>query len=191
MAASRTGTLEAREHSIEGRDSVGLYLDEIARTPLLDAATEVELSKTIEAGLFAQHLLDTGHFALESHAPGPDLRADLRRYVRAFADGLVHNWGRAAATMAVSAIDDPAQRGAIATFRDGYVADVATILARARERGEPVDDGLGPEDVADDLTAPLFYRYLISHQPLDEGFVDAVTERIHALVTSRCRAWPR
>ncbi len=45
---------------IEGRDSVGLYLDEIARTPLLDAATEVELSKTIEAGLFAEHLLSVG-----------------------------------------------------------------------------------------------------------------------------------
>jgi RNA polymerase sigma factor (sigma-70 family) len=45
---------------IEGRDSVGLYLDEIARTPLLDAATEVELSKTIEAGLFAEHLLAQG-----------------------------------------------------------------------------------------------------------------------------------
>jgi hypothetical protein len=27
-----------------------MYLDEIARTPLLDAAREVELSKTIEAG---------------------------------------------------------------------------------------------------------------------------------------------
>ena len=63
MATSRTGTLEAREHSIEGRDSVGLYLDEIARTPLLDAATEVELSKTIEAGLFAEHLLATGRVA--------------------------------------------------------------------------------------------------------------------------------
>ena len=45
---------------IEGRDSVGLYLDEIARTPLLDAATEVELSKTIEAGLLAEHLLAEG-----------------------------------------------------------------------------------------------------------------------------------
>jgi RNA polymerase sigma factor (sigma-70 family) len=45
---------------IEGRDSVGLYLDEIARTPLLDAATEVELSKTIEAGLFAEQLLAEG-----------------------------------------------------------------------------------------------------------------------------------
>src|SRR6476620_3078315 len=54
--AKRTST--TRE--IEGRDSVGLYLDEISRTPLLDAETEVELSKTIEAGLLAQHLLDTG-----------------------------------------------------------------------------------------------------------------------------------
>ncbi|RYU11926.1 sigma-70 family RNA polymerase sigma factor [Nocardioides iriomotensis] len=55
MATSRTHTRE-----IEGRDSVGLYLDEIARTPLLDAVTEVELSKSIEAGLFAQALLDEG-----------------------------------------------------------------------------------------------------------------------------------
>ena len=45
---------------IEGRDSVGLYLDEIARTPLLDAAAEVELSKTIEAGLYAEQLLAEG-----------------------------------------------------------------------------------------------------------------------------------
>jgi RNA polymerase sigma factor (sigma-70 family) len=55
--ATRT-TAGTRE--IEGRDSVGLYLDEIARNPLLDAASEVELAKTIEAGLMAQHLLDTG-----------------------------------------------------------------------------------------------------------------------------------
>jgi RNA polymerase primary sigma factor len=55
VATSRTHTRE-----IEGRDSVGMYLDEIARTPLLDAVTEVELSKAIEAGLFAQALLDEG-----------------------------------------------------------------------------------------------------------------------------------
>ncbi len=59
--ATRTATAGTRE--IEGRDSVGLYLDEIARNPLLDAATEVELAKTIEAGLYAQHLLDTGRIA--------------------------------------------------------------------------------------------------------------------------------
>jgi RNA polymerase primary sigma factor len=55
MASTRTPTRD-----IEGRDSVGMYLDEIARTPLLDAITEVELSKTIEAGLLAEHLLASG-----------------------------------------------------------------------------------------------------------------------------------
>jgi RNA polymerase primary sigma factor len=55
MASTRTATRD-----IEGRDSVGMYLDEIARTPLLDAITEVELSKTIEAGLLAEHLLASG-----------------------------------------------------------------------------------------------------------------------------------
>jgi RNA polymerase sigma factor (sigma-70 family) len=39
-------------------DLVRLYLDEIGRAPLLDAATEVELAQRIEAGLYARHLLD-------------------------------------------------------------------------------------------------------------------------------------
>ncbi len=55
MATTRTASRE-----VEGRDSVGMYLDEIARTPLLDAITEVELSKTIEAGLLAERLLAEG-----------------------------------------------------------------------------------------------------------------------------------
>lgn len=46
--------------NVEGKDSVGMYLAEIARTPLLGAEQEVELSKTVEAGLYAQHLLDEG-----------------------------------------------------------------------------------------------------------------------------------
>jgi RNA polymerase primary sigma factor len=58
--ATRTATRTAVTREIEGRDSVGLYLDEIARNPLLDAVTEVELSKTIEAGLMAEHLLAEG-----------------------------------------------------------------------------------------------------------------------------------
>jgi len=53
---SATGTRERAE----GRDSVGMYLDEISRTPLLDAEREVALSKSIEAGLFAAQLLAEG-----------------------------------------------------------------------------------------------------------------------------------
>jgi len=44
----------------EERDLVGVYLHEISRTPLLDAAKEVDLSKAIEAGLYAAHLLSRG-----------------------------------------------------------------------------------------------------------------------------------
>ncbi|KMY22869.1 RNA polymerase sigma factor RpoD [Actinobaculum suis] len=40
-------------------DPVKDYLKQIGRVPLLNAEEEVELSKRIEAGLYAQHLLDT------------------------------------------------------------------------------------------------------------------------------------
>jgi RNA polymerase sigma factor (sigma-70 family) len=46
-----------RTREIEGRDSVGLYLDEIARTELLTAADEVQLAQRIEAGMLAEQWL--------------------------------------------------------------------------------------------------------------------------------------
>lgn len=52
-------TILRTDQVAEERDLVGVYLHEISRTPLLDAAQEVELSKSIEAGLLAEHWLDT------------------------------------------------------------------------------------------------------------------------------------
>jgi len=49
-----------REEDAEDRDLVGMYLDEIARTRLLTAAEEVDLAAAIEAGLYAEQLLDEG-----------------------------------------------------------------------------------------------------------------------------------
>ncbi|MBB1501212.1 sigma-70 family RNA polymerase sigma factor [Propioniciclava sp. MC1683] len=43
---------------IDGKDSVGLYLDGIAKTPLLTAEEEVMLARQIEAGLYAEAILD-------------------------------------------------------------------------------------------------------------------------------------
>ncbi|MGR6970988.1 sigma-70 family RNA polymerase sigma factor [Streptomyces cynarae] len=51
-------SVRAQGGDIADRDLVGMYLDEIARTPLLDAAKEVELSQIIEAGVFARQILD-------------------------------------------------------------------------------------------------------------------------------------
>jgi len=59
----------------EERDLVGVYLHEISRTPLLDAAQEVHLSKAIEAGLFAEFLLE------EDSLPKGISEAELRELV--------------------------------------------------------------------------------------------------------------
>jgi RNA polymerase primary sigma factor len=74
-------TTRRNEREIEGRDSVGMYLDEIARTPLLDAATEVELSKTIEAGLFAQSLLDEGRIGRRKGGAPKNAREEELRWL--------------------------------------------------------------------------------------------------------------
>nr|WP_307789142.1 sigma-70 family RNA polymerase sigma factor [Glycomyces salinus] len=64
METTTTPTLTTEEVA-EERDLVGVYLHEISKTPLLDAAAEVDLAKAVEAGLFAKHLLGEGQ-ALES-----------------------------------------------------------------------------------------------------------------------------
>lgn len=60
--AGGTSSARAAGGEVADRDLVGMYLDEIARTPLLDAAREVELSRDIEAGVYAERILaaDTG-----------------------------------------------------------------------------------------------------------------------------------
>jgi len=60
----------------EERDLVGVYLHEISKTPLLDAAREVELAKTIEAGVYAEFLLESDEL------PARWNRADLELMVR-------------------------------------------------------------------------------------------------------------
>jgi RNA polymerase sigma factor (sigma-70 family) len=51
-----TSTRNRVSEGIDGKDAVGLYLEGIAKTPLLTAAEEVELAKTIEVGLYAEKI---------------------------------------------------------------------------------------------------------------------------------------
>jgi RNA polymerase sigma factor (sigma-70 family) len=53
------GTVLRTAEVAEERDLVGVYLHEISRTPLLDAQQEVDLSRDIEAGLYAEYLIDS------------------------------------------------------------------------------------------------------------------------------------
>src|SRR5664279_5396871 len=64
--ARRTRTTDG----IDGKDAVGLYLEGIAKTALLSAEEEVELARRIEAGLYAQAILD-GEIIEESRGKKP------------------------------------------------------------------------------------------------------------------------
>ncbi|GAA2103609.1 sigma-70 family RNA polymerase sigma factor [Microlunatus panaciterrae] len=57
MVVSSTATRTRVSEGIDGKDAVGLYLDGIAKTPLLTAEEEVQLAKAIEIGLYAEHIL--------------------------------------------------------------------------------------------------------------------------------------
>ncbi|NDZ78650.1 sigma-70 family RNA polymerase sigma factor [Streptomyces sp. SID10853] len=77
--SDRASSVRAVGGEIADRDLVGMYLDEIARTPLLDAEKEVELSQTIEAGVYAQQILDG---SVQSEAAGAT-REELEALVAA------------------------------------------------------------------------------------------------------------
>ncbi|MFC7731459.1 sigma-70 family RNA polymerase sigma factor [Actinomadura keratinilytica] len=62
----------------EERDLLGQYLSQIGATELLTAEQEVELSKRIEAGLYARHLLDTGRAPRTADATRAELEALAR-----------------------------------------------------------------------------------------------------------------
>ncbi len=83
--AGGTSSVRAAGGEVADRDLVGMYLDEIARTPLLDAAREVELSRDIEAGVYAERILaaDTGADDLPAGAGGDAGREELEALVAA------------------------------------------------------------------------------------------------------------
>lgn len=75
-------SVRANGGELADRDLVGMYLDEIARTPLLDAAKEVELSQTIEAGVFARQVLE-GYEETGADATREELQALIDESERA------------------------------------------------------------------------------------------------------------
>jgi len=74
--SDRLGEADLDDQTPAMGDSVHTYLKSIGRTSLLTAEQEVDLAKRIEAGLFAEHKLDTE----------PDLDEAFRRELQAVAE---------------------------------------------------------------------------------------------------------
>lgn len=111
----------------------------------------------------------------ESAAPLKDLRRQLRKIAALFATPA----GRSVALM-IAASQNETELAKV--FRHRFILasreEGRRLLARAVEAGE-VRPGIEIDAALDIIYAPLFFRLLMGHGPLDRKFVDAVLD--HAL----------
>jgi AcrR family transcriptional regulator len=105
----------------------------------------------------------------------------LRRQLRGIARVFSSRTGRSVTLMLASAVGETELSKA---FRNHFILarreEGRALLRKAIERGELRGDlGAAGEEVALDLLyAPIFYRILVGHAPLDDAFVDAVVEQL-------------
>lgn len=123
----------------------------------------------------ASLIVATAELLMSQEIPEPphaSLYADVthlvRSLVRVLNDTVV---GGALPYMLHAAQTSPDVAGAVSNWLAGRRAVVERVLATAVARGE-ARPGLPFGFGAELLSAPVYYRFLVSRAPLDEGFVD-------------------
>lgn len=116
---------------------------------------------------------------------GRSLEQDVKRVLRGLVETFRSRAGRNAATLIASA-DPNTEIGR--AFRHHVILKCREQVGELIKRG--IDDGVVRADVEIDVAldmilAPVFFRLLLGHAPLDRGFADAAVE--HALTGLRAR----
>lgn len=113
----------------------------------------------------------------------PDLgsmRDELDFMARELAGSLESSeWAKALPSLIGAAHRDDVLTEAQARFSGGRRELTSAIFARAAERGE-LGSGQDPHYLAELFAAPMFFRFLMSRQPLDEAFI---RRHVDAVVT--------
>lgn len=109
------------------------------------------------------------------HTPYPDtgtLDGDVRALLDHLHDLVNHPvLGRCLRHMAADAIAAPDLGAVHEEFVKGRRAGTRAVLQRALDRGE-LAAGVDLELAHEVLAAPIFYRHLMSHQPVDRPYLD-------------------
>jgi AcrR family transcriptional regulator len=122
----------------------------------------------------------------EQHLPVPDtgsLRGDLAGFAAGICQYMSTPLGLALAHALATPTGDPAIAEASARYFQTRFEIASTIVDRAIARGE-IADGADGALAIEMLIAPLHFRTLVSHQPLDDG----LPARLADLVISGLRA---
>jgi AcrR family transcriptional regulator len=107
-------------------------------------------------------------------------REDIRIHMRRLAEAFSGKIGRTVAALMAEGQSDPELAGAL---RSRWLlvrrAEAREILELGIERGELRED-IDLEVAVDILYGPIYYRMLVGHAPLDNGFTDALADHIFA-----------
>ncbi|MEO3747498.1 TetR/AcrR family transcriptional regulator [Plantactinospora sp. B5E13] len=149
---------------------------------LADVARRAEVGKTTVyrrwgtvAGLVADLLTDMAEQSLPRADTGSlieDLRANARLVQRTLVDP---RQGALFRAVIVAATCDPRAAEALHRFYAIRIAEWAPCVQQAVRRGE-LPSSTDPSEVIRAVSAPLYYRLLVSGDPIDEAVADRAAE---------------
>jgi AcrR family transcriptional regulator len=160
----RTAVLQAAGDALAEHGFAGLDLADVARRADVGKTT-VYRRWGSTAGLLADLLRDMAETSLPRADTGSllgDLTANARLVQRTLTDVRQGPLFRA---VIVAAAGDREAAGALHGFYDRRVREWAPCVRQAIDRGE-VPPGTNPYEVVRAVSAPLYYRMLISGEPL-------------------------
>lgn len=117
------------------------------------------------------------HFA-DTAMPVPDtgsLRSDLAVISEKVANLLSSDLGRSMIALAMA--DTPESVEMRRSYWKGRFSLAKAVFERAKERGEPYDQ-VDPTQFLETLISPLYFRLLVSGEPISEWPIEAMIDRL-------------
>lgn len=169
-ARVRAAVLQAAGDALAEHGFDGLDLADVARRAEVGKTTVYRRWSTT-TGLVADLLDDMAEQSSPRADTGSldgDLLANARLVVRTLTDP---RQGALFKAVIAAATCDPRAARALHRFYATRIEEWAPCVTRAAERGE-VPPGTDPAEVIRAVSAPLYYRFLVSGDELDEGAAD-------------------
>jgi AcrR family transcriptional regulator len=173
-ARVREAVLRAAEDALTEQGFTGLDLADLARRAGVGKTTVYRRWGTVPA-LLADLLLDMAEQSSPRTETGSllgDLRANARLVQRTLTDP---RQGALFKALIAAATGDAKTEAALHRFYDIRVREWAPCVQQAIDRGE-VPEGTDAQEVIRAVSAPLYYRLLISGGLLDEAAADRAAE---------------
>lgn len=175
-AAARRRVLKAAYALLEEGGVTALTMEAVAARAKVGKPTLYRSWPNAQALAMAA-LIEAAPDAPEPDGAGPALAA-LRRQVRFVVEVFASRIGRSAAALVASATRDTE---IFRSFRSQVILSSRTagraLITRAIAEGD-VRPGIDIEAALDAIYGPVFFRVLVGHEGLDEGFADRLMDTV-------------